>query len=459
MYQNHSIIGTERHTGQHPANTRRHLVDIWDLLAVIVVVVLVVHLWPFDEAGPGHRNEQGYSMESRPQADQIIKDPVKKEKSVTFQENGFVSGGGLSSIPEDGYDDSFGANVIEKIIVQLALFQQREGWTLLPGDVADALRALDRLVAQGVIAIPAIRGYLRDSTDSSAAGGGFEQTGYASLRLALFDVLRQIGGKQAEAIWYEELRATDNPVEIEALGRYLEEQAPGLYRRDVVTAARDAFDVATDDGVHGLDIGPLFQVFKDYGDESLVDDLSQVSQLRWGQYAAVTLAGLPGGVGISSLTRWVEGASPRNASAAFALKILAQSADYPEAQVALLNGLRDGQISEAHWPEFAKLLAGTYRIQLEPPSRGYTSWGQEIDNVQAPVLRSRTYSSRTPGGGQVLYGVESAAPVLLPEQAESRMELIEALLGETQSPIARRELERAFETIWAFYRDQERMRY
>ena len=131
-------------------------------------------------------------------------------------------------------------------------FQQRPDWELLELDMAAARNDLAWLVEQGDSAVPAIRSYLRNLRALSAKGPAekaMESIGYGSLRLALFDVLKRIGGNQAEAIWYDELRATESPAEIEVLGRYLDERQPGLYRDEVLTVARQAFSLALEDGV------------------------------------------------------------------------------------------------------------------------------------------------------------------------------------------------------------------
>ncbi|WP_188860058.1 hypothetical protein [Marinobacterium nitratireducens] len=343
------------------------------------------------------------------------------------------------------------------LLLRLQQFAQKPGWAILPEDIASVRDDIDTLVSQGDPAVSAIRDFLRNARGSTLADDAIAKAGYGSLRLALFDVLQKIGGARAEAVLYDELEVSESPREIETLARYLDASSPGLYQRNIVTVARDTLALASDDGINGQDTGPLFRVLKDFGGAELANDLGQVSQLHWGQYAAVALASLPDGVGIPNLARWVEGASPGNVSAAFALNILAQSAQYPDARKALLESSRVGLIPDSRWPELARLLAGTYRIQLEPPAHGFT--GLAPDAARGRVLRTRTYSARTPGGGQTLYGLESASPVLSPDSADARLDLIETLIDETDSPAARRELERAVNTLWSFYREQEGKQY
>jgi hypothetical protein len=61
----------------------------------------------------------------------------------------------------------------------------------------------------------------------------------ASLRLGLFDVVRQIGGQAGEKLLAEALTSTGRGVEVAYLARVLEERAPGKYIETVLTAARD----------------------------------------------------------------------------------------------------------------------------------------------------------------------------------------------------------------------------
>jgi hypothetical protein len=60
-----------------------------------------------------------------------------------------------------------------------------------------------------------------------------------SLRMGLMDVLRDIGGDEAEQILAETLSTTGRGVEVAYLARVLEEMAPGKYRDLAVTAAID----------------------------------------------------------------------------------------------------------------------------------------------------------------------------------------------------------------------------
>ncbi|MGR7923185.1 hypothetical protein ACU6RQ_19155 [Zobellella denitrificans] len=336
----------------------------------------------------------------------------------------------------------------EATLDQLTLWQYHQGSTLTGLDITTIQQDLTQLAQLGPQAIPAIYQYLSSGQDIDfeALGNG-RHLGHESLRLALFEVLHRIGGNEAEAIWFNTLNNTRIPREIAALGQYLEEWAPGHYQADIVAAARDAFQLATDNGVEGHDTGPLFQVFQKYGNADLIPELEQVSQLRWGQYAAVALAGLPEGQGIPSLVRLVQGASPNNLSARFALQVLAQESDHPEAQVALVNSLHNQQIPDYLWPDLAGLLAGTYRIQIQTPLSTTTA--------TAGIRSTVTMTFQNPGGGQQLHGIRYYRSTLSESQLWPRIRLIETLYQETTNPKAKRALEQAYNILWSTLDSQE----
>ncbi len=340
------------------------------------------------------------------------------------------------------------------LLERLEMLNSRPGWTLLDIDAEQAKRDLVSLIREGDAALPAIERFLAQGGDVDLTKGGVDKAvGYPSLRLALFAALDRIGGHQVESILYKELSRTVTPIEIEALGNYLNDDSPGLYDQDIVRAARDVFSQVIDGGGEGKDMGPLFRVFSRYGDASLVQDLEQVNQLNWGRYAAITLANIPGGQGLQGLSNWVYGAEKSDASAQFAIKLLAQSSDYPTAANALLDSVRANLISDRRWPELSQLIIGTYHMQLDPPGEELIS--AYSSDIRSRVLRANQYISRTPGGGQVVYGLESVSSTLAPEQVLPRLELVDQLLFEVSSPVAKRELQKAYEALWLLHLQQE----
>ncbi|WP_132287994.1 hypothetical protein [Marinobacterium mangrovicola] len=341
------------------------------------------------------------------------------------------------------------------LLERLELLQSRPAWTLLDIDAAQAKRDLWQLIREGDAALPAIAHFLARGADADFTKGGIDdEVGYPSLRLALFAALERIGGHQVESILYEELHKTQQPTEIEALGFYLNDASPGLYDQDIVRAARDVFSTLVNEGGGDRDTGPLFRIFSQYGDASISRELEGINQLNWGRYAAITLSELPDGGGVQALSNRVYGADRSDAGAQFAIKILAQSSEYPAAANALINSVRASLIPDRRWSELSRLIAGTYHLQLTSSDLGSTA--SDDRDIRSPVLKTNQYISRTPGGGQVVYGLEFASPVLAPDQILPRMELIDQLLFEVTSPVAKRELEKAYETLWLLNLEQEK---
>lgn len=60
-----------------------------------------------------------------------------------------------------------------------------------------------------------------------------------TMRIGLITVLKQVGGPEAEAAIAEVLRATARGVELAYAARILEDMAPGKYRQDAITGAKE----------------------------------------------------------------------------------------------------------------------------------------------------------------------------------------------------------------------------
>jgi hypothetical protein len=134
----------------------------------------------------------------------------------------------------------------EDLLNELARIQVTPG----PGQARAQYRILsllDRLAQEGQSALPAIRQFLasgRDVAYTPASSAGNRSRGNAgllppSLRFGLFDVVRQIGGAEAEQALAESLSATGRGVEFSYLAQLLEEIAPGKYCETVLAAARN----------------------------------------------------------------------------------------------------------------------------------------------------------------------------------------------------------------------------
>jgi hypothetical protein len=108
----------------------------------------------------------------------------------------------------------------------------------------------ENLIACGPAALPAIRNFLAGNTDvdydtntfiKSVRGGKLptEFNVPPSLRLGLFEVLKDIGGEEAEQILADALVSSGRGLEVAFLARVLEQLSPGTYRAVVVQVAHD----------------------------------------------------------------------------------------------------------------------------------------------------------------------------------------------------------------------------
>jgi len=84
-----------------------------------------------------------------------------------------------------------------------------------------------------------------------------------SLRFALFDVVRQLGGEEAEQILAETLSRTGRGLEVAYLTHVLEEMAPGKYKDTALAAARNLLA-----GGAGSERDYLFDVLRRFSDTS-----------------------------------------------------------------------------------------------------------------------------------------------------------------------------------------------
>jgi len=98
---------------------------------------------------------------------------------------------------------------------------------------------LESLAQLGTDAVPVIRDFLARNEDIEFAGDGRGRESLipASLRLGLFDVLRRIGGPEAEGLLADVLKTTGRGLEVLTVARTLEEMAPGKYRDIAIASA------------------------------------------------------------------------------------------------------------------------------------------------------------------------------------------------------------------------------
>jgi hypothetical protein len=136
------------------------------------------------------------------------------------------------------------------------------------------LGLLEQLAQIGPPALPAIRQFLASGQDVAYSAPGKAPRDVAalaeglvpvSLRLALFDVLRQIGGPEAESILAENLSRTRRGLELAYLAHVLEEMAPGKYKDAALAAARDLLA-----GGGAAERDYLFELLQRFSDRSYV---------------------------------------------------------------------------------------------------------------------------------------------------------------------------------------------
>jgi hypothetical protein len=119
-----------------------------------------------------------------------------------------------------------------------------------PRNLRTAVYWLAELAERGPSALPAIREFLARNEDLDLDAASFAQGKSSrevpldfalppSLRFGLFDVLRQIGGDEAEAILAESLARTGRGVEVAYLARVLQEMAPNKYKDQALSVARE----------------------------------------------------------------------------------------------------------------------------------------------------------------------------------------------------------------------------
>jgi hypothetical protein len=219
--------------------------------------------------------------------------------------------------------------------------------------------SLQQLVHQGPSSVAAIRDYLAQNQDVSYAGvTGADQLGYSSLRAGLLNALGQIGGPESTAAMLQTLQTTVFPTDIATLAATLEQQAPGQYQGDILTAVRGQLALAAQDQLGNANVGPLFQLLSGAAANGadVAADLAQYSA-KWPYYAAIELANLPNSAGVASLIQMAQDNTGGNQTAA--AQALAELAPQnSQALSALLDMARQGQLSDAELAQLAPYLGG-----------------------------------------------------------------------------------------------------
>jgi hypothetical protein len=119
-----------------------------------------------------------------------------------------------------------------------------------PATLRQAIYWLEELTQTGASALPVIGEFLARNEDFDLDTSQFQgRSGFRdrvpldfaappSLRLGLFDVVRRIGGPEAEAILAQSLALTGRGIEVAYLANALQEMAPAKYRDQIVAVAR-----------------------------------------------------------------------------------------------------------------------------------------------------------------------------------------------------------------------------
>jgi hypothetical protein len=305
------------------------------------------------------------------------------------------------------------------------------GGAVSPEQVDQWKKGLQALVQQGVAAIPAIREFLEKNVDLDyTAANGRQLLGYSSLRSAFLDALQQIGGPEATDVMLQTLRTTGVPSEIARLADYLEQQAPGQYRQQTVSAINELLAIASKGKLAGWDMGPLFPVLAKYGDPAEVQQV----QSQWKYYATMSLAGLEGGAGIPALIRQVQ--EPAGSKNDFAFQMLAQQASgSPDATAALIEQAHNNQIPDSAWRKIAMGLSGDQYFM-----------GTQWDVPPAPGTIPGLKTFHIESGNQNFYSLPLSSSGGDPHM-EQRLSLIDKLLAATSSASGRQVLQQARATL------------
>jgi hypothetical protein len=216
---------------------------------------------------------------------------------------------------------------------------------------------LAELVTQGAASVPAIQAFLAKNVEFNYAElNGGDQLGYSSFRASLFDTLKQIGGPEAQAAMVQALQTTALPTEMLELAKNLDQDAPGQYREQMLSAARDAITMASANQLGtNVEVGPAFRLLQNYGEANTVADAAKSDPVTF--YNALNLANLPDGQGLQSLVQMAQSSS--GGSPLIATEMIAQLAGQnSQALDTLLQMAQKGQISNGSWMKLAPILGG-----------------------------------------------------------------------------------------------------
>ena len=197
------------------------------------------------------------------------------------------------------------------------------------------------------------------------------------------------------------------------MARYLDEQAPGQYRQEVASAARETLAQAATGQVQLRETAPLFQMLQRTGDAEIAGDLARTAP-QWNYYSTMALAGMSDGQGIPALVQSTQEAvkAGKNPNS-FALQMLAQTASQSsEAAAALVEQARQNQIPDWTWTKIVEGLAGDqYQLGKPPSDMDQSQWraaqrAQDIPHREREpeLLQSSVQPLRDAGASGAAHG-------------------------------------------------------
>lgn len=339
----------------------------------------------------------------------------------------------------------------------VALFKNVQ--ELTPERAGEMTRLLKELRKQGVVAVPAIRSFLLSKDDVNFDKlKGSELASSHTLRQALFDTLRQIGSPEAIGTLVEQLGGNQEPAEIAALARNLEQAEPGVYQPQILQATSNALQLYAR-GNPPVEIRPLFEVLQEVGGPQAANILAQfpanATSLQYVSnkdpnvsptvktYALISLASLPDTEGVNSLAALAgDPRVPTQYKADLPFQMLAQTAmEHEAAGEALLTLAKGGQIPDRAWPAVSEALQGRYMLFPSQMAGGVLP-GQhnEVDrsDAEAPFLRGFYDDEKNLKYEQRLVSADWS-----PEQVQQQEKLIDNLLSVTSSAAGKEALQNA----------------
>ena len=241
-------------------------------------------------------------------------------------------------------------------------------------------RNLEELIKQGSASVPAIRELLGKKIEYDYADvTGGDQMGYASLRASLIDALKQIGGPEAQEAMVQVLQTSALPSELLEIAKNLDQDAPGLYRDQILNAARESLAIAATNQYANIELGPAFRILQNYGDANTTADAAKNEPANFNN--AINLANMPEGQGLAALVQMAQ--NPSSASGqTIATEMIAQMAGQNSKAVdALMQMAQNNQISNGTWEKLAPILAGD---QFQIPNSSWQSPNSDANASQNP---------------------------------------------------------------------------